>query len=177
MVSLAYPTMNFCTWGVTDGRPPLSVLTVSPTQYVILRWDFHAYAGRQVVAPGILEMSVHSFHRLSSYPLEEFGRIRVAEIIGGTRIWQRETITWAGFSGGGSEDEVFNPQMIVDEDLGNVKDGKHRITISRPVLQRLIDDYSFGLALRPLGPVIASYCALEAGGAACAPRLGFTTGL
>ena len=47
------------------------------------------------------------------------------------------------------------------------------ITISRPVLQRLVDGRTLGLAIRPLGAVVASFHAASGGDGAGEPRLLF----
>jgi hypothetical protein len=45
--------------------------------------------------------------------------------------------------------------------LNEKRGGTNFITISNPVLQRLIDGKTPGIAIRPLGAVNASFCAME----------------
>ena len=54
-------------------------------------------------------------------------------------------------------DEVFNPQMIIDWPVTENPGEKNGYAISRPVLQRLVDGRTLGLAIRPLGPIVASF--------------------
>ena len=51
--------------------------------------------------------------------------------------------------------------MIIDIDMSEERDVKTLIAISKPVLQRIIDGKTLGLAVRPLGAVIASFYAME----------------
>jgi len=62
--------------------------------------------------------------------------------------------------------------MIIDEKVTWNKDGKVLFTISQPVLQRLIDGKTLGLAIRPLGAVNASFYSKDEDGKK-APRLHF----
>jgi hypothetical protein len=56
---------------------------------------------------------------------------------------------------------VLNSQMIIDIEVAPGRGSKNLITISNPVLQRMIDGKTLGLALRPLGAVNASFDAKE----------------
>jgi hypothetical protein len=51
--------------------------------------------------------------------------------------------------------------MIIDVDVAEEQGAKTWITLSRPVLQRLLDGKTHGLALRPLGAINASFYATE----------------
>ena len=51
--------------------------------------------------------------------------------------------------------------MIYDAELSEEKGGKNFITISKPVLQRLLDGKTRGLLIRPLGAIDASFYASE----------------
>ena len=66
-------------------------------------------------------------------------------------------------------DEVLNPQMIIDWPVNETQGGKTWFTISRPVLQRLIDGRTRGIAVTPLGSINASF----SNRGADAPRLLF----
>lgn len=70
-------------------------------------------------------------------------------------------------------DAVLNPQMIIDERVAERRGDRTLITISRPVLQRLVDGRTLGLAIRPLGPIDATLYASEHEGGRFGPRLFF----
>jgi hypothetical protein len=56
---------------------------------------------------------------------------------------------------------VFNEQMIFDSELSFQPDSKNLITISKPVLQRMIDGKTKGLLIRPLGSLDTSFYSSE----------------
>jgi hypothetical protein len=56
---------------------------------------------------------------------------------------------------------VFNEQMIFDSELSVEPGSKNFITISKPVLQRMIDGKTKGLLIRPLGSLDASFYSSE----------------
>ena len=51
--------------------------------------------------------------------------------------------------------------MIYDFDVTEEPGGKNYITISQPVMQRLLDGTTKGLLLRPLGAIYALFFASE----------------
>ncbi|MBP1649455.1 MAG: hypothetical protein H6Q30_2900, partial [Bacteroidetes bacterium] len=53
--------------------------------------------------------------------------------------------------------------------------GKNLITISRPVLQRMLDGRTVGLAIKPLGAVNAAFYAMESDNGKHTPVLHFST--
>lgn len=65
----------------------------------------------------------------------------------------------------------FHSHLEVTEERG----GKTLITISQPVLQRLIEGRTLGLAIRPLGAINASFYAMENQGGKFSARLRFNT--
>jgi hypothetical protein len=56
---------------------------------------------------------------------------------------------------------VLNPQMIIDWEVNGEHGGKTLFTISQPVLRRMMDGRTKGLAIRPLGAIVASFYAME----------------
>jgi hypothetical protein len=160
MIDLRYPDVNLNNWYGTDGDKKVSVLTVNGAQFVIMRWDLRAYAGRKVAGAGLLELTTHSLQTMATEP-EEFGQIRVTEILGGDPNWDQRTVTLDRLSLGQPLDAVLNPQMIIDERVAERRGDRTLITISRPVLQRLVDGRTLGLAIRPLGPIDATLYASE----------------
>jgi hypothetical protein len=91
----------------------------------------------------------------------EFGKIRVIEILGGDPEWDQDKVTYNNFIDGRNYPQVFNEQMIYDFEPSDQQGGKNFITISKPVLQRLLDGKTKGLMLRPLGAMDASFYSSE----------------
>lgn len=156
MVDRDYPDENLKDWYSADDDGRATVLAVGGTQLVILRWDLGAYAGKRVAGSGLLELTTHSVQR-TDVGLEEFGKIRVVEIIGGDPAWNRETVTFESLLRERFEEEVFNGQMIIDVDVSEGRGRKTLVTLSRPVLQRIVDGKTLGLVLRPLGAIHATF--------------------
>jgi hypothetical protein len=162
MLDLEHPDVNLDNWYVREGSRPRRLLTVDGTHYVILRWDLAALAGRRVAGHGLLELTTHAVQR-SAEDLKDFGLIRVVEILGGDPAWDQRTVTTASFSRGERLDRVLNTQMIIDYPVTEGDGGRTYLTISRPVLQRMIDGRTLGIAIKPLGAIVASFDAMEAG--------------
>ena len=56
---------------------------------------------------------------------------------------------------------VLNTQMIIDWPITEGDGGKTYLTIGHPVLQRLIDGKTLGIAIKPLGALNASFYSME----------------
>jgi hypothetical protein len=168
VIDVANPEVNLGGWSVLEGGSRRRLLTVSGTTWVILRWDLGAFAGRRAADHGLLELTTHSVQR-DAEAMKDFGLVRVVEILGGDPSWERDSVTVASLLQGEALEEVFNPQMIIDWPVAEGSGAKTWLTISRPVLQRLIDGRTLGLAVTPLGSINASFSSREADG----PRLLF----
>lgn len=169
VIDLQYPEMSFAGWA--DGETP--VLAVGGSQRVILCWDLSEFTGRTVAGAGLLELTTHTLER--SKPVQkDFGMIRVAEILGGDPQWDRRNVTLAGLAGDEPLDRVFNTQMIIDAAVAERRGDKTLLTISAPVLQRMLDGKTQGLVVAPLGAIHASFCATEHSGGTGGPLLHFT---
>jgi hypothetical protein len=160
MIDLQYPDVNLYNWGILEPDGEIRLLAVNGTQYVIMRWDLDAFAGKQVDGSGLLELTTHSVQR-SFDALYEFGKIRVTEILGGDPRWEQDSVTCTSLCRGTPLDQVLNTQMIYDTCVNDARGGKTWITLSRPVLQRMIDGKTFGLAIRPLGAIHAAFYAVD----------------
>jgi hypothetical protein len=160
VIDLANPDANLGGWSVLESGSRRRLLTVSGTTWVILRWDLGAIAGRRVADGGLLELTTHSVQR-DTEETKDFGLVRVVEILGGDPAWMRDTVTVDSLLQGEALDEVFNPQMIIDWPVNEAAGGKTWFTISRPVLQRLIDGRTLGIAVRALGSINASFSIRE----------------
>ena len=170
IIDLENPDVNLNNWYVQDGPIKKRILTVNGTQYVILRFDVGSIAGKQAADHGLLELTTHSVQRTSD-PLKDFGLVRVVEILGGDPAWDQKTVTADGLRRGQPIDRVLNSQMIIDWPVTEGDGGKTYFTISRPVLQRILDGRTLGIAIKPLGSVSASFYALEHEGGRLAGRL------
>ena len=159
-IDLKYPDMNFNDWSSLDENNQVMLLSVSGTQDVIMKWDLSEFNGKQVNGSGLLELTTFSLERSPVYE-KDFGMIRVSEIISGEQNWDQKNITYNNFCAGQSLDNVINSQMIIDVQVNEKRSTKNFITISNPVLQRMVDGKTLGLAIRPLGAVKASFYSME----------------
>jgi hypothetical protein len=168
VINSDYPDINFNDWHVKEQGKDLRILTVNANQWAILRWDFEKYKNTKVDGSGLLELTTQSVTKGGNYIEaygrdfgEEFGKIRVIEIIGGDPAWDQNKVTFNNFIQGKDYSDVFNTQMVFDAELSEEQGGKNLMTISRPVLQRLIDGKTKGLLIRPLGAIDASFFSSE----------------
>jgi hypothetical protein len=172
VVDLRHPNENFNNWYSSSGKRKIPALTVSGTQFVILRWNFQPFTGKQVDGYGVLVLTTRALEKMNT-DLPELGQIRVAEQLSGNPEWNQENVTLQNLSEGKPLNEVFNPQMITDAEISGRQNSTTKITISEPALQRLIDGKSPGVVLRPLGPIHATFYASEYKNGKYAPRLYF----
>jgi hypothetical protein len=175
VIDTRFPEMNFNDWAAQDKEDSTILLTVSGTQIVIMRWDLRAFAGKKAAGSGLLELTTYSVERPAA-EMKDFGQVRVVEILGGDRDWEQATVTAASFCQGKPLDEALNTQMIIDSEVAPARSARTLITISQPVLQRLFDGRTRGLAIRPLGAIVASLFARENAGGKYAARLLFNVG-
>ena len=173
MADLQYPDMNFNNWGVQTDSGRVGLLTVSGTQFVLMRWDLSAFAGQRATGSGLLELTTHAVQRAPEYA-KDFGMVRITEILGGDPRWNPSSVTYNTLCRGEPIDRVVNPQMIIDVNVPDMPGEKEYITISNPVLQRMIDGTTSGLAIRPLGAVVASFYSMENKKGEVSPKLHFT---
>ena len=168
LIDFANPDTNLGEWSVLEEGSRRPLLTVSGTTWVILRWDLEPFRSRRVAESGLLELTTHSVER-NADEMKDFGLVRVVEILDGDPEWRRNTVTVNGLLQAEAVEEVFNPQMIVDWPVDERRGATTRFTIPRPVLQRLVDGRTRGLAIMPLGSIVASFSDRETE----APRLLF----
>lgn len=155
MLDTQYPDVNFKHWTLVDS-PETGMLHVGGSQLVILRWDLSELKDRKIARSGLLELPVHSVQRSSDYT-KDFGMVRISEIIGGQPAWTQQDVTLDSFGGGKVMPELINEQMTLDYEILIDHNGSAFFTISYPVLQRLIDGLTLGLAIKPLGAVSATF--------------------
>ena len=170
VINSDFPDVNFDDWRVEDENGTAHILTVDSVQWPILRWDFGKYKGLKADGPGLLELTTYSVLKGGKYIEhwgqdfgEEFGKVRVIEIPGGDPKWNQDTVTYNSLMQGHAVSEVINSQMTYDLDVADKRGSKNYVTISRPVLQRLLDGKTKGLVIRPLGALVTSFYASEAG--------------
>ncbi len=177
-----FPDVNFNDWHAVGSAGPSRILTIDPHQTPILRWDFSQLAGRTADGAGVLELTTFCVPQGGKYIEhwgqefgEEFGKVHVVEILGGDPHWDQETVTANSLLRGEALTDVFNPQMIQDVDVAPAPGGKTFVVLPRPVLQRLLDGTTKGIALRPLGAINATFYASEDATPGAAPTLHFST--
>jgi hypothetical protein len=181
VINADFPDVNFNDWHVVDSAGTTPVLTVAARQWPILRWDFERFRGQQVDGLGVLELTTHSVPKGGKYIDHygedlgiEFGKVRVIEILGGDAGWDQTTVTYSSLMQGATVADVFNSQMIYDIELSDQPGSTTTVTLSRPVMQRLLDGRTKGLVLWPLGALTPSIYATEAEGDR-GPTLHFST--
>jgi hypothetical protein len=173
VIDREYPDSNFNSWSGFDEAGQTTLLTVSGTQFVILRWDLSAFAGRKVAESGLLELTTYGLQR-SPEKEKDFGMVRITEIIGGDPRWDETRVTWNNLCRGEPIRRVLNDQMIIDVDVAGRRGGTTLATISRPVLQRMLDGQTPGIGIKPLGAIQASFYARENQGGKFGAKLHFT---
>lgn len=169
-IDLDNPDVNLSNWYLADAAGKTAVVIAGGTRFVILRWDLAAFAGKKVVGSGLLELTTRALERTSD-DIPDFGEIRVVEILGGDPRWDKKTVTFNSLCGGKSPDLVLNPQMIIDWPVSEGDGAKTYLTIPRPVLQRLIDGKTLGIAIQPLGAINAAFYCEDGVGGKHVPRL------
>jgi hypothetical protein len=172
MIDLENTDVNLDDWNAQDGAREVRLVTVDGTHDVILRWDLAAFAGRKVAGPGLLELTTRSVERKAA-DVKDFGLLRVVEVLGGDPRWDQRTVTTDSFCHYQPLNHVLNTQMIIDWPATEGDGGKTYLTISKPVLQRMIDGRTLGIAVKALGALHAAFYALEDGGGRNAARLLF----
>jgi hypothetical protein len=182
LINSDYPEVNLNDCHVREKEGLLRVLTVSSNQWAILRWDLEKFKNARAAGAGLLELTTQAVSTGGNYIQaygqqlgEEFPRVRIIEIFGGPPQWDQEKVTYENFMEGKPYAEIFNTQMIYDKELDDLPDSKNFITISQPVMQRLLNGTTKGLLIRPLGAINASVYASENQNGQMAPKLYFNT--
>lgn len=155
----AYTDNNFHTL-VSETDDNTRVISVNNTSIIIMSWDFLAVKDKTLEGSGQLEIYTHSLTRLHDSP-KDFGEIRVHEIMDGKINWEQESITHNKFFRGKNLEKVINAQTTIDTKVNPEKGGATRITISKPVMERLISGYTQGLAILPLGYIVVHFYSVE----------------
>jgi hypothetical protein len=161
-------------WVAIEKKEKIDLIAVGPALAAILRWNLGAWKGKKAAGPGLLELTTRTLER-GAGDRKDFGLVRVVEILGGDPAWRRRTVTAASLCAGRELDRVVNPQMIIDGPVSPGAGDKSYFVISRPVLQRLLDGRTLGLALLPLGAVHAAFYSMENERGKAGARLLFNT--
>jgi hypothetical protein len=168
LINSDYPKVNLNDWHVREKDRLARALTISANQWAILRWNLEKYKNCKAEGHGVLEITTQAVSKGGNYIEaygqqlgEEFPRVRVIEIFGGQTDWDQQKVTYGNFIQGIPYAEIFNTQMIYDKELADRPGSKNFITISQPVMQRLLNGTTKGLLIRPLGAITASFYALE----------------
>jgi hypothetical protein len=161
MLDLVDTDVNENDWSVQDrSHGKVNLLSVDETHHAILRWDLSQFAGKKVADHGLLELTTYSMQRKAEY-VKDFGLIRVVEILGGDPNWEQQTVTTDSFCHYEPLNRVLNTQMIIDWPVTPGDGSKTYLTISKTVLQRMIDGKTHGIALKALGALDASFYSME----------------
>ena len=161
IIDLVDTDVNENDWSVQDkAKGKINLLTADETHDVILRWDLTAFAGRKVTDHGLLELTTYAVQRKAEY-VKDFGLIRVVEILEGDPKWDQSTVTTDSFCNYQPLNRVLNTQMIIDWPVTPGDGAKTYLTISKTVLQRMIDGKTHGIAIKALGAVDASFYSME----------------
>jgi len=161
MIDLVETGVNENDWTAQDNaRGKINLLTVDETHDAILRWNLSAFAGKKVADHGLLELTTYSLQRKTEY-VKDFGLIRVVEILGGDPNWDQTTVTTDSLCHYEPLNRVLNTQMIIDWPVTPGDGGKTYLTISKTVLQRMIDGKTHGIAIKALGAINASFYSME----------------
>ncbi|MBN1399184.1 MAG: hypothetical protein JXA06_14205 [Bacteroidetes bacterium] len=168
VINSDFSCVNFNNWSVKEQNNESRILTINANQWAVLRWDLEKFKNMKINGAGLLELTTQSVSKGGNYTEVygedfgmEFGKIRIIEILGGDPAWDQNKVTYDNLIQGHEYSEVFNTQMIFDSEVIEEHGGKNYITISRPVMQRLIDGRTKGLLIRPLGAIDASFYSLE----------------
>lgn len=168
LINLEFPDVNFNDWHINKEKQTVKILTINPGQWGILKWNFEEYKNSETAGSAILELTSYNVFAGGRYSEifgedlgMEFGKVRVIEILEGDPAWQQDKITYNALTQGKDYDEIFNTQMIYDFEPSTEPGSRNFITISKPVMQRLLDGRTKGLLLRTLGAVDASFYAAE----------------
>ncbi|NJO01259.1 MAG: hypothetical protein HC880_05795 [Bacteroidia bacterium] len=154
-----YPHLNLSQWRAFEGDTEIPVLTLDNTKIILLQWDFTAFFGKKVYGEAQLALYTHHIQRLAESP-KDFGEIRICEVLEAP-IWTAETVTYQSFFGNSAPRYLINPQTIIDTKVNSQPGEATVVTISRPVMQRLLDGQTKGLAIVPLGLIQASFYATQ----------------
>jgi hypothetical protein len=161
MLDLVDTDVNENDWSVQDNsRGKVNLLSVDESHHSILRWDMSRFAGKKVADHGLLELTTYSVQRKAEY-VKDFGLIRVVEILGGDPAWDQKTVTADSFCHYEPLNRVLNTQMIIDWPVTQGEGAKTYLTISKTVLQRMIDGKTHGIAIKALGAIDASFYSME----------------
>lgn len=175
-----YPTVNFDGWHTEEKGAEVPVSTVSANQWLLLRWDLSALKSADADGAGVLQLTTQSVHKGGNYVAAyeedlgvEFDKIRVFEVMGGPEQWNQKELTYQGFARGAPLETLVNGQMVFDVEPAAERGGKTHITLSRPVMQRLLNGTTKGLLIRPLGALEATFYDSQANDPKRAPTLYF----
>lgn len=153
-VNAAYPDMNFN--NLISETDEVRLLNIDPTGMIILSWDFSSVNGKEINGAGQMELFTHHLIRLSDSP-KDFGEIRICEILTDDGEWDETTIDYNRFFKEHPKEKVINGQTVIDTKVYPEMGGKTAVSISKPVLQRLVSGKSKGLAILPLGYISVAF--------------------
>ncbi|WP_116106229.1 hypothetical protein [Lewinella sp. IMCC34191] len=165
VIAPEYPEVNFSNWTAREDGAEVPVLSVGRGQYALLRWNPDDFRGEAADGAGILELTTQAVASGGNYRAaygdqlgEEFPKVRIIEVMGGDPDWEQDSVTYGDFLLPDGT-EPLNQQMIFDQPVTGGQGSKTHVTLSRPVMQRILDGTTTGLIIKPLGLINASFYA------------------
>jgi len=172
LIDISFPEEVLKPWISPIGDDPVSLLEVDQTKIILLHWDLEKFKGRLADGEGQVELSTHSLFLRKDSP-KDFGMIRFCEIQNYDENWMNSSSTYNDFVKSGDLSELIVSQCIYDVSVNPEKEGKTIVTISQPVMQRLINGETTGIAILPLGLISATF--YDENTIILAPKLRFNT--
>lgn len=159
-INKQFSRKNFHRWTDPLQQEVTNLLPVSHDQMILLKFDTEKFNHVTPRGVSVLAMHLHHLERSQTFD-KDFGIVRLIEILGGDENWKQAYVTYESFFLGKPYDEVLNQQTIIDVDLTQHKNRTICFTLSEAVMKRLLNGRTKGLALFPLGAVLASFYGSE----------------
>jgi hypothetical protein len=132
------------------------LLQVDQSKVILLNWDFEKQKGKSADGAGQLELATYSLFLRKDSP-KDFGMIRFCEIQNKDSNWPDNSSSYNDFTQGRQLSELIVSQCIIDTSVNPEKEGKTIVKISQPVMQRLINGETTGIAILPIGLISATF--------------------
>ena len=155
LIDKSFPDEVVNPWITIENGNSVSLLQVDQSKIILLNWDLEKFKGKLVDGAGQLELSTYGLFRRNNNP-KDFGLIRFCEIQNSDNS-PGNVLTYNSFTGNRGLHELVVSQCIYDSEVNSEKEGKTIVTISQPVMQRLINGESSGIAILPLGLITAVF--------------------
>lgn len=151
-----WPDLNMNS--LLNAEDSTKLLHLNTSGFTLLAWDFSSLSAHEIatVGSGQLEIYTHQISLLADSP-KDFGELRICEIYGDMQDWDADSFCYNQFVGDNKLENKINTQTIIDTKMQAKKGAKTVVTISKPVMDRLLSGKTKGLAIMPLGYISASF--------------------